>query len=198
MITFLEGILVDRQPTRAVLNVGGVGYEVFIPLSSYERLPGKKECCRLFIYDYVREDLHSLFGFVSESERDVFTKLLNVNGIGPKLALSALSCLSVREIISAVAAGNVERLNSISGIGKKIAERIVVELHEQWREAAGAGQCENAAREMDAGNLFGDAVRALAALGYKTAEARKKVSAALAGAAGEMSLEQVVRESLNR
>ncbi len=98
MITFLRGELVEKHPTRAVLDVGGVGYEVMIPLSSYDRLPGKDEDCRLLTYDYVREDTHTLFGFATAPERDTFVMLLSITGIGPKLALSALSGMAVREL----------------------------------------------------------------------------------------------------
>ncbi|MFC1461502.1 Holliday junction branch migration protein RuvA [Verrucomicrobiota bacterium] len=198
MITFLEGVLVEKMPTRVVLNVGGVGYEVFIPLSSYEPLPEKNEKCRLLLYDYVREDQHSLFGFVTDAERDVFVKLLSVSGIGPKLALSALSGLSVREIISSVAAGEVKRLNSISGVGKKIAERMVVELREDFSEMGSTQSATGISKALSVDENVRDAARALISLGYKTTEAKKMV-AAVARAAGEnMSVEVIVRKALSR
>ena len=128
MITFLEGTLVEKQPTRIVLAVHGVGYEVFIPLSSYDRLPEENAPCRILTHDHLREDAHLLYGFVTEAERGLFGMLLGISGIGPKTALSALSGLSVRDLKTAVVEGDVKRLSSISGIGKKTAERIVVEL----------------------------------------------------------------------
>ena len=113
MIAFVRGILVEKQPTRCVVDTGGVGYEVFIPLSSFDRLPLKGETCTLLTYDYVREDTRQLFGFFSESERDMFRLLIGISGIGPRIALSALSGLTVRELTTAIVSGDVKRLSSV-------------------------------------------------------------------------------------
>ena len=126
MITFLDGEIVEKRPTDVVMSVHGVGYEVFIPLSSYDRLPSRGDACRILTIDHVREDTHCLYGFMTEPERHMFKLLMGISGIGPKLALSALSGLTVRELKVAVVEGDVKRLSSISGVGRKMAERMVV------------------------------------------------------------------------
>ena len=117
MIAFVEGEIVEKHPTRVIVGVAGIGYEVFIPLSSYDRLPAKGAACRLLTHDYIREDSHQLFGFMSEAEREMFVLLLGTTGIGPKLALSALSSLSVRDIKVAVVERDVKRCIRDAGPG---------------------------------------------------------------------------------
>jgi len=197
MIAFLCGTLVDKQPTSIVIDVAGVGYEVFIPLSSYDRLPAAGEACRVLVHDYVREDQHVLFGFMTEPERRMFQLLLGTSGIGPKLALSALSGLSVRDLKAAIVDGDVKRISSISGIGKKMAERIVVELRHRF----GAGEAlEAVAGERDPSPdevRLRDAVLALVALGYKQEEARRKAGAVMRKAGGGgLSVEEIIKQSL--
>ena len=195
MIAFLRGQLVDKQPARVLLDVGGVGYEVFVPLSTFDRLPAVGEPCRLLTYDCVREDAHTLFGFLTVAEQGVFELLLNVSGIGPKTALSALSGLSVRDLKRAVVEGDIKRLSSISGIGRKTAERIVVEL----RDRISAGEALEAiagAEELTGDTLVvRDALLALVALGHKQEEARKLVQQALAGGATG-SVEAILKRAL--
>ncbi len=195
MITFLEGVLVEKDPTRVVLNVNGVGYEVFIPLSSYDRLPAEKQPCRLLTYDHVREDVHALYGFLTEDERKMFLLLLNVSGIGPKLALTTLSGLSVKDLQASIVHADVKQLSSISGIGKKTAERIVVEL----KDKLGAGEALAAVAgpaPTPADARTRDAILALISLGYKQMEAQKMVQAALAKAKPDAGVEDVVRKAL--
>lgn len=198
MIAFLEGTIVEKQPTRVVLDVGGVGYEVFIPLSSYDRLPAKNETCRVLTYDHVREDAHLLFGFMTEAERRMFGMLLGTAGVGPKLALSALSSLSVRELKTAVVGGDVERLSSIPGVGRKTAERIVVDLRDKITAGealeAAAGAEEPTARDI----RQRDAVMALVALGYKQMVAGRMVSGVLQGGAEgeELTVEEIIKKAL--
>ena len=198
MITFLEGVVVEKDPTRVVLNVGGVGYEVFIPLSSYDHLPAPGDACKILTYDHVREDIHALYGFLTADERRMFLLLLNVSGIGPKLALTALSGLSIRELKAAIAQADVKRISSISGIGKKTAERIVVEL----RDKLGAGEAMEAItaqEEMTPENArTRDAILALVSLGYKQAEAQQLVKTAAAGAKPDVTVEEIVRRALAR
>ncbi len=131
MITFLDGTLVEKTPTRVVMDIGGVGYEVIIPLSSFDRLPDEGQRCRILTFDYVREDQHALFGFFSAIERRLFILLMAVNGIGPKLAISALSSMSPHDIQTAIHDRDVKRLSTISGIGRKTAERIILDLHDK-------------------------------------------------------------------
>ena len=196
MITFLEGIVVEKQPTRVVLDISGVGYEVLIPLSTSEHVPAKDEKCRLLIHDYVREDQHVLYGFRNPAERRMFTMLLSISGIGPKLALSALSGMSVRELNTAVIERDVERLNMISGVGKKTAERIVVEL----RDKIGEGEELDAIAadsDISSGDTRArDAVLALVSLGYKRPEAVKRVKAVLSDDPSISSAEEMIRKAL--
>lgn len=196
MITFLDGTLVEKHPTRIVLNVGGVGYEVFIPLSSYDRMGSESAACHVFIHDYVREDAHTLFGFATEPERGLFEMLLAVNGIGPKLALSALSGMSVRELKTAVVEGDAKRLSTISGVGKKMAERMVVELRDKLSrgEALEAVAGAEAPSEEDARTR--DAVLALISLGYKQEAAQKMVRQVLNKAGGVDTVEEILKRAL--
>jgi Holliday junction DNA helicase RuvA len=193
MITFLAGKLVVKQPTRIVLDVRDVGYEVFIPLSSYDRLPPTGEPCRVLTVDYVREDTHQLFGFLTEEERRLFNLLMGTTGIGPKLALSALSGLSVRDLKQAIGSGDVRRLSSISGVGKKVAERIVVEL----RDKIGESGTYSAADESHAeGSLTRDAVLALVTLGYKEESARGMIARVLKRPDAPRDLETLIKRTL--
>lgn len=198
MITFLEGVVVDKDPTRVVVNVGGVGYEVFIPLSSYDRLPAPGDACTILTYDHVREDIHALYGFLTAEERRMFLMLLNISGIGPKLALTALSGLSIKDLKAAIAQADVKRLSSISGIGKKTAERIVVEL----RDKLGAGEAMEAItaqEEMTPENArTRDAILALISLGHKQVDAQQLVRTAAAGAKPDTTVEEIVRRALAR
>jgi Holliday junction DNA helicase RuvA len=198
MICFLEGALVEKSPTRLALNVSGVGYEVLIPLRSFDRLPAAGQPCRLLIYDYLREDQHTLFGFISEAERQMFVLLMSVSGIGPKLALSALSSLSAREIIAAVSTGDVKRLATISGIGKKTAERMIVELKDKFSDGQVLEASAGLPGELAGDQRVRDAVLALVALGYKQAEAQKMVAAAMPHLAKEATVEEVIRTALLR
>ncbi|MDA1043940.1 MAG: Holliday junction branch migration protein RuvA [Verrucomicrobia bacterium] len=198
MIATLKGSIEEKRPTDLVIDVNGVGYQVFIPLSSYDRLPARGEVCKLLIYDHIREDAHHLYGFMSEGERRLFRLLMSISGIGPKLALSALSGLSVRELRAAVVGGDVKRLSSISGVGKKMAERLIVELRDKLSAGealeAVAGEGEASPEELK----FRDAMLALVSLGYKQDSARKMVLEATKkhADAGPLSVEDVIRLSL--
>lgn len=175
MITFLEGIIEDKQPTHVVLNVGGVGYEVIISLSSYDRLPGFGEKVRLLTHDHIREDAHQLFGFITADERRVFSLLLGVSGIGPKIALSALSGMTVRELKVAIKDGDIKRLSAISGIGKKTAERMIVELRDKFGDGEILAAVAGGRPELESDIKLRDAVLALISLGYKRTEAQELV-----------------------
>src|SRR5207244_3779446 len=176
MITFLDGKLINALPTQAIIDVSGVGYEVFIPLSSYDKLPAVGEPIRILTHLAVREDAHVLYGFMTATERDLFRLLVNnVSGIGPKLALAVLSGMSVNSFKAAVVNSDVASLSKISGLGKKTAERIVLELKDKlgvaaaW-EAASAIHAPTPDQEQ-----ANEAVLALIALGYKQIDAHKAV-----------------------
>ena len=196
MITFLQGKIAEKQPTRAVVEVGGVGYEVFIPLCSFDRLPAVGEPCRILTYEHIREDIHQLFGFMGEPERQMFLLLMSTSGVGPRIALAALSGMSVRELKAAIVQGDVKRLSSISGIGRKLAERIVLELKDKIGEAEALEAIAGAEAATPEDRRTRDAVLALVALGYKQDEARKMIAAALRGAPAAMTVEELVRRAL--
>lgn len=199
MITFLHGTLVESLPTQAVIDVQGVGYEVLIPLSSYDKLPSPGQKVRLLTHLSVREDAHVLFGFLSEQERDLFRMLINtVTGIGPKLALNVLSGMSVTAFRGAVANGDVKALAQISGVGRKTAERIVVELKDKIG-AVGAWEASSAQRALSPEDQrINDAVLALIALGSKPVEAHEAVRAALPQVSPEDGADALVRAALRK
>jgi len=176
MITFLDGKLVGALPTQAIVDVGGVGYEVFIPLSSYDKLPAAGQSVRILTHLHVREDAHVLYGFMSAAERDLFRLLVNhVSGIGPKLALAVLSGMSVSNFKSAVVNSDVTALAKISGLGKKTAERIVLELKDKLGVAAAWEAASAAHAPTPEEEQANEAVLALIALGYKQIDAHKSV-----------------------
>jgi holliday junction DNA helicase RuvA len=176
MITFLDGKLVSALPTQAIVDVSGVGYEVFIPLSSYDKLPAAGQPVRVLTHLHVREDAHVLYGFMSAAERDLFRLLVNnVSGIGPKLALAVLSGMSVSNFKSAVVNSDVATLAKISGLGKKTAERIVLELKDKLGVAAAWEAASAAHAPTPEEEEANEAVLALIALGYKQIDAHKSV-----------------------
>ncbi|PYL64404.1 MAG: Holliday junction branch migration protein RuvA [Verrucomicrobia bacterium] len=176
MITFLEGKLVGALPTQAIVDVNGIGYEVFIPLSSYDKLPAAGQSVRILTHLHVREDAHVLYGFMSAAERDLFRLLVNnVSGIGPKLALAVLSGMSVSNFKSAVVNSDVTALAKISGLGKKTAERIVLELKDKLGVAAAWEAASAAHAPTPEEEQANEAVLALIALGYKQIDAHKSV-----------------------
>ena len=188
-----------RSPTQAVVDVNGVGYEVLIPLSSFDKLPQPGGEVKLLTQLIVREDAHVLYGFASAPERDMFRLLINhVSGIGPKTALNLLSGMNPVAFRGAVANGDVKSLSQISGVGKKTAERIVVELRDKIG-AAGAWEAASAARGLSAADQkLNDAVLALMALGFKQAEAHDTVRGAQAMLGPQASTEELVRAALKK
>ena len=202
MITFLHGRLVEVLPTRVVIEVHGVGYEVLIPLSSFDKLPTPGSDVHLLTHLTIREDAHLLYGFMSSGERDLFRLLIDtVSGIGPKMALNILSGLSVTAFRAAVLAADVKSLASVSGVGKKTAERIVVELKDKMggfgSPAAlltGSGPKPAPGTE----SRLTDAAAALSALGFKPMEAFEAVRAAVAVLGTEASTEKLIRACLKK
>src|SRR5437764_1994353 len=176
MIPFLVGKLVSALPTQAIVDVGGVGYEVFIPLASYDKLPAVGQPVRILTHLHVREDAHVLYGFMTPAERDLFRLLVNnVSGIGPKLALAVLSGMSVTSFKAAVVNSDVAAISKISGLGKKTAERIVLELKDKLGVAAAWEAASAAHAPTPEAEHANEAVLALITLGYKQVEAHKLV-----------------------
>lgn len=199
MISFLHGKLVEALPTQVIVDVNGMGYEVLIPLSSFDKLPQPGGEVKLLTQLIVREDAHILYGFATGAERDLFRMLIhNVSGIGPKTALNILSGMNAVAFRGAVANSDVKSLSQISGVGKKTAERIVVELRDKVG-AAGAWEAASFARSLSASDQkVNDAVLALMALGFKQPDAHETVRAAQAVLGETASVEQLVRASLKK
>jgi holliday junction DNA helicase RuvA len=194
MIAFVEGELVEALPTQVIIAANGVGYLVQIPLSSFDALPPVRNRLRLLTHLVIREDAHLLFGFVTPEERDLFKLLMqHVTGVGPKLALAVLSGLSVRNFKQAVINGDVTALARVSGVGKKTAERIVLELKDKvgvaaaW-EVAASGQNDQQTR-------LSDALLALISLGFKQVEAQK-VLKEVQNKSPEIETEELIRSAL--
>ena len=199
MINYLHGKLIDALPTQVTVDVHGVGYEVLIPLSSFDKLPLPGGDVKLLTHLAIRDDAHVLYGFMTGAEREMFRLLVNtVSGIGPKIALNVLSGMNVTALRGAVANGDVKALSQISGVGKKTAERIVVELKDKIG-AAGAWEAMSAQRALSpADQVINDAVLALMALGFKQIEAHDSVRAAQAVIGGQATVEDLVRACLKK
>lgn len=198
MIAYLSGKLAEKKPTEAIIDVQGVGYFVLIPTSTYEKLPAAGEKAKLFTYQHVREDTLQLYGFTSRSEKNVFETMLAVSGIGPKLALAALSAMRPHELRDRIVAGDVGFLTRIPGVGKKVAERMVVELKDRMAKVEGLeGGLATGAGTNDARNLArADALAALEALGLSRAAAERNLRKVLRDNAGIQSAEELIRLAL--
>ena len=203
MIATLSGKLKHREAGRVVIETGGVGYEVAIPLATYYRLPGLGAQVSLEIRQVVREDSLALYGFLTRAEKQAFDLLMLVQHVGPKLALAILSVLAPEDLVGAIAREDVARLDAVPGVGAKVAERVVRELRDKTAElkaiasgrveesAGAAGGAEDGASDLD------DAVSALVNLGYTPVPARRAVDAAAArGGGAKRELEAIIRESL--
>jgi Holliday junction DNA helicase RuvA len=199
MINFLHGKLVEALPTTVTVDVNGMGYEVLIPLSSFDKLPLAGSDVKLLTHLAIRDDAHVLYGFVTAAEREMFRLLINtVSGIGPKIALNVLSGMNVTALRGAVSNGDVKALSQISGVGKKTAERIVVELKDKIG-AAGAWEAMSAQHGLSTGDQkVNDAMLALMALGFRQAEAHESIRAAQALLGTDATVEDMVRASLKK
>jgi Holliday junction DNA helicase RuvA len=193
MIAFLRGRVLEKQPNRVIVDVQGVGYEVLVPLSTYYQVGETGEDVALRVHTHVREEALQLYGFATELERQLFEKLIAVSGIGPKLAVALLSGMDAREFLTAVQRADVALLTGIPGIGKKTAERIVLELKD--RVAMLGTPADAGAPVASAGDrLRDDVLSALQNLGYHRPLAEKAVESALDGA--EASFEQALKAAL--
>src|ERR671921_2025291 len=200
MIAHLSGTLLAKHATSVIVDVGGVGYEVTIPVTTFYDLGETNTPVRLQIYTHVREEALQLFGFKTARERELFTLLISVSGIGPKSAVAMLSGMNADEIITAIRQNNLARLTSIPGLGKKTAERLVIELRDKMTKLSSpaleeqlAAQTPGAAPSED--SLREDTLSALTNLGYQRAAAEKVVNQAM-HEGGELSVELLLRRSL--
>ncbi len=195
MIGYLRGTLVHKQPPALLVDVGGVGYELEAPMSTFYALPAPGSEVRLHTHLVVREDAHLLYGFATASERRLFRDLLRVSGVGPKIGLALLSGISVETFLVCVESEDVEALVRVPGVGRKIAERLVIEMRDRIR-ALGDGMAAGAAGGTAVGvrgGPAGEAYAAMVALGYKPAEVARLLKSVTTEGAGT---EDIIREAL--
>ncbi|MBE41664.1 MAG: Holliday junction branch migration protein RuvA [Acidobacteria bacterium] len=195
MIAALEGRLTEKHPSRIVVDVQGVGYEVHVPLSTFYELGEPGSDVSLRIHTHVREETLALFGFASTLELQLFERLISVNGIGPRLALTALSGIEPPELVRSVRQGDVARLTGIPGVGKKTAERMVVELRDNLPNIASADTVPASLIKGEADDLRGDVISALLNLGYHRQLAEKAIKTALNGS-DDLVFEDLLRQAL--
>ncbi len=194
MIGRLQGVLLRKEPPALMLDVGGVGYELEAPMTTFYELPAVGERVTLYTHLVVREDAHLLYGFVREAQRRLFRELLKVNGVGPRVALAVLSGLSDEEFSRCVAEEDIARLTKVPGIGRKTAERLVIEMRDKLpKDIPMPASTATAAGPVAPGDPVSEAVSALVALGYKPNEASRAVrSASTKG----LSAEEIIRQAL--
>lgn len=196
MIAYLKGMLAEKDIAQVVVECGGVGYEAAIPLSTFDRLPAEGAEVKLYTYHVVREDAQLLFGFVSKGERDMFSLITTVSGVGPKLALAILSGMTIGDLQLAVSQGDSKRLASVKGIGKKTAERIIIEIKDKINpiEALANATSETSKEQ---GAVLRDAMLALTALGFSEDIARAKVQKVLDENPTLADVEKILKRALS-
>jgi holliday junction DNA helicase RuvA len=188
MYEYMKGRLIDADPSRVTLDIGGVGYLLFIPLSTYAKLPSFGHEILFYVSLIIREDAHTLYGFLTRIERDLFLKLNTISGIGPKTALALIGHLEAQDLQWAISQANVNLLCKVPGIGKKTAERLVVEMRDTLKKAPLS--VENTHKPSV------DALNALVHLGYNPLQAQKAVKAALSEAKQELNLPELITLAL--
>jgi holliday junction DNA helicase RuvA len=196
MIASLTGRLASKSPSHVTLDVHGVGYEVFIPLSTFYSLPDIDESASLRIHTHLRDDAIQLFGFLTATEKDAFILLTGISGIGPKLALSVLSTLSVADLASAIQAGDMDKLATVPGIGKKSAGRIVLELKDKVERLHAAPAALAITAGDPSSRVHDDALSALVNLGYRAQEAKDIIKRITQSQSSPVPLKDLIRETL--
>ena len=196
MFDYIRGKLVSKTATEAVIDVHGVGYLLKISLSTSEKLPEIGTEVTVKTYLHVREDAFQLFGFISEEERNVYTSLLTTSGIGPKLALTILSGLSPGKVIAAIKNRDESALNAISGVGKKTAQRLIVELKDKFKDFEVHGAEPREETEKTLNSMETETIMALVSLGYSRIQAEKAVRKAAAKGEKISSVEELIKQSL--
>lgn len=203
MIAHLSGTLLSKEPNLVIVDVGGVGYEVTIPLSTFYELGDESSSAHLLIYTHVKEDALQLYGFKTASERKLFVHFISVSGVGPKLGVALLSHMKADELIESIKSNNLVKLTQIPGVGRKTAERLVVDLREKMTMMSATHVEEQTGVKTDAAHVApedtvrADALSALVNLGYQRSGAEKAIDAAL-GEGGDITVESVLRRSLKK
>lgn len=194
MYESIKGILTDKTPLKAVVETGGIGYRLAIPLSTYTRLPALEKPIQLFLSQVVREDSNTLFAFLSKEERDLFETLITISGIGPKTALAIVGHMEISLFHRAVSTADVRILSKIPGIGKKTAERLVIEMRDKFK----GGKKASPAPLSHADGIVSDAMNALLHLGYNPLDAQKAVLAAVEEKKEEKDLGKIITAALQK
>ena len=192
MIAWIQGTLQEKQPPTILVNVNGVGYELEAPMSTFYELPAVEQTVTLFVHMVVREDAQLLYAFSNRQQRELFRSLIKVNGVGPKVALAVLSTLSASELMQCMANEDVDQLIRVPGIGKKTAQRLVVEMKDRLQREFGDLAAEAAVESAGASNPRQDAIQALTSLGYKSSDAGRAVRSL----ADDLSSEEMIRQAL--
>ena len=195
MIAHLIGKLIYKSPDHSIVDVNGIGYKIFTPLSTYYVLPKTGDSVTLHIHTRVREDELKLFGFLTEEEQTIFEKLITINKVGPKLALGILSGMSPANLLTAVMSNDAARLSAIPGVGKKTAERLTLEMKDKLSDLTFG--MEHQPDTESPGESYEDALSALVNLGYKKPQAEKSLKSAYNKMGKDSSLEDLIKESLN-
>ena len=196
MIASIAGVLISKSPNSIIVDVHGVGYQVFIPLSTFYRLPELSKPVTLHTYTHVREDALQLYGFFHQEEKAVFLLLLGISGIGPKLAVNILSGLPLAEFVAAVRQGDEAKLGSIPGVGPKTAARLALELKEKIQGVVPMEAAVGDRAKAQDSKKMEDAVSALVNLGYKTPQAKEAVKKVLVASDGDLSVESLIKDAL--
>ena len=196
MIAHLTGILFSKRPQSVVVDTTGVGYHIYIPLSTFYQLPDEMEKVSLHVYTHVRQDMLQLFGFQTETEKEIFLLLISVSGIGPKLALNILSGIGIKELLSAIVSADSERISAIPGVGKKTSQRITLELKEKVSDIL-EGIEIHPREKMQIRNkeIFDDALSALINLGYPSKSAKIVIENVLRND-NDINLDTLLKEAL--
>jgi Holliday junction DNA helicase RuvA len=203
MIAHLSGTLLSKEPNQVIVDVSGVGYEVNIPLSTFYDLDDERSDVQLLIYTHVKEDALQLFGFKTASERKLFIHFISVSGVGPKLGIALLSHMKAEELIESIKSNNLVRLTQIPGIGRKTAERLVVDLRDKMTQlsqeqvAGQTGVQPESVPISSEDSVRADALSALVNLGYQRSGAERAIDAAL-GEGGDITVESILRRSLKK
>ncbi|MEE9444797.1 MAG: Holliday junction branch migration protein RuvA [Cocleimonas sp.] len=196
MIGRLRGTVLHKQAPDLLLDVGGVGYELLASMTTFIDLPEINSEVILFTHLIVREDAHTLYAFSSEKERALFRLLLKVNGVGPKMALAIVSGMTANEFATRIHSGDVSGLTKLPGVGKKTAERLIIEMRDRLPEPSELQESDDISVQSAPRKLEDEAVAALLALGYKPAQASKMVSSSLKNSDTSLSVEEIVRNAL--
>lgn len=197
MYEFIQGTLKEKDPSKAIVVAGGIGYRLSIPLSTYTRLPALEQPVTLYLSQVVREDAHTLYAFIAKEERNLFEKLISLSGIGPKTGAAIIGHLDYPSFQRAINAGDVRLLSKIPGIGKKTAERLVIEMRDKLKEDVKKGK-EETVLLTNGDTLISDAVNALINLGYNLTEAQKAVQSAVNEKEDETDLGRLITAALGR